>query len=167
MKTTILKNKIWLDHADPPYNTNTTYYPGASIDSPLTICYTHAAMKKDIHPQTNPVIFVDTSCGAEFVTTSTLKSEETKDIDGVSHYIIRTEVSSASHPFYTGKQVLLDTARRIEKFQEKMGKQAAAAETRKGKKAKKASRTTKQTDEDNTTVTPTVTTDDTTTKTEA
>lgn len=104
-------------------------------------------MKKNIHPQTNPVIFVDTSCGAEFMTTSTLTSDETRDVNGVSHYVIRTEISSASHPFYTGKQVLVDTARRVEKFQEKMKKQAAAAEARKGKKAKKAARAAQQDDQ--------------------
>ncbi|MBP9761210.1 MAG: type B 50S ribosomal protein L31 [Candidatus Magasanikbacteria bacterium] len=97
-------------------------------------------MKKDIHPTTNPVIFLDTSCGAEFVTTSTLNSSETREVDGVTHFIIRTEISSASHPFYTGKQVLVDTARRIEKFEERAQKQAAAAVGRKGKKVKQAAR---------------------------
>lgn len=95
-------------------------------------------MKVDIHPTTHPVVFVDTSCGAEFVTTSTLTSNETRAIDGVDHYVINIEISSASHPFYTGKQILIDTARRVEKFEARMKKQADAAATRKGKKAKKA-----------------------------
>ncbi|HYE59950.1 MAG TPA: type B 50S ribosomal protein L31 [Candidatus Kapabacteria bacterium] len=95
-------------------------------------------MQKKIHPEMHPVIFVDTSCGAEFVTMSTLTSEETRDVKGVKHYIINTEISSASHPFYTGKQILIDTARRVEKFEEKMKKVAGAAEGRKGKKVKKA-----------------------------
>ena len=73
-------------------------------------------MKTDIHPKLNPVVFVDTSCGAEFVTTSTLTSDKTKTIDGVKHYVINVEISSASHPFYTGKQVLVDTAGRVDKF---------------------------------------------------
>lgn len=105
-------------------------------------------MKNDIHPQSHPVVFVDTSCGAEFVTTSTLKSEETKQIDGVDHYVINIEISSATHPFYTGKQVLIDTARRVEKFEERMKKQEAAAKTRKGKKAKKAAKATAADDND-------------------
>ncbi|MFA7245150.1 MAG: type B 50S ribosomal protein L31 [Candidatus Magasanikbacteria bacterium] len=101
-------------------------------------------MKKDIHPAVNPVVFVDTSCGAEFFTTSTLKSDKTREVNGVKYYEINIEISSASHPFFTGKQVLVDTARRVEKFHEKMAKQAAAAETRKGKKVKNAVRATKK-----------------------
>ncbi len=101
-------------------------------------------MKTGIHPTTHPVVFVDNSCGAEFITTSTLTSEETRDINGVAHYIIYTEISSGSHPFYTGKQILLDTARRVEKFEARMKGQADAAESRKGKKVKQASRAAKK-----------------------
>jgi len=74
-------------------------------------------MKADIHPKVHPVIFVDTSSGAEFITVSTLTSKETKKINGVDHYIIKVEISSASHPFYTGKRKLVDTAGRVEKFE--------------------------------------------------
>lgn len=95
-------------------------------------------MKKEIHPTLYPVVFVDRGSKAEFVTTSTLKSDETKDIKGVPHYIIYTEISSASHPFYTGKQVFVDTARRVEKFQKKMEQVKEASATRKGKKVKRA-----------------------------
>lgn len=101
-------------------------------------------MKKGIHPTTYPVVFVDSSCGAEFVTTSTLKSDETRDINGVTHYIIHTEISSGSHPFYTGKQILLDTARRVEKFEARMKKQESTADARKGKKVKAAARSAKK-----------------------
>lgn len=107
-------------------------------------------MKQEIHPTLNPVVFVDTSCGAEFVTTSTLKSEETRDIDGVSHYVINVEISSASHPFYTGQHRFVDTAGRVDKFKEKMERVAAAAEKRKGKKAKKEARAAAQQDEQTT-----------------
>jgi large subunit ribosomal protein L31 len=95
-------------------------------------------MKAKIHPVTNPVIFVDTSCGAEFITISTLKSDETRDVNGVPHFVCRIEISSASHPFYTGKQILVDTARRVKKFQEKMQQQTIASATRKGKRVKHA-----------------------------
>lgn len=61
-------------------------------------------MKDNIHPKLNKVVFLDVMSGAEFVTTSTLRSEETKKIDGVEHFVIRVETSSASHPFYTGKR---------------------------------------------------------------
>lgn len=82
-------------------------------------------MKKDIHPTLHPVVFVDTSDGTEFVTMSTMTSDETKKIDGVDHYVIKVEISSASHPFYTGKQKLVDTAGRVEKFKAKMAKAQA------------------------------------------
>lgn len=95
-------------------------------------------MQKKIHPAMHPVVFVDTSCNAEFVSLSTQTSEQTKKINGVDHYVLPIEISSASHPFYTGKQVLIDTARRVEKFGETMKKVAGAAAARKGKKAKKA-----------------------------
>ena len=88
-------------------------------------------MKKDIHPAYHPVVFVDTGASTEFVTRSTMKSKEVRKIDGVDHYVIRIDVSSASHPFYTGKQRFVDAAGRIDKFRTKYGTSYAA----KGKKA--------------------------------
>lgn len=85
----------------------------------------------------HPVIFIDSSCNKEFVALSTLASDETRKIKGVPHYVHRIEISSASHPFYTGKQILVDTARRAEKFHERAAKRAGAL-VRKGKKAKRA-----------------------------
>ena len=73
-------------------------------------------MKANIHPQLNPVVFLDTSTGAELITTSTLSSKEKKKIKGVEHFIIKVEISSQSHPFYTGKRKLVDTAGRVDKF---------------------------------------------------
>jgi len=96
-------------------------------------------MKANIHPVSYPTIFVDTSCGAEFFTVSTRKEGDARTLNGVTYQVIPIEISSASPPFYTGKQVLVDTARRVEKFQEKIAKTTAAAQIRKGKKAKKAS----------------------------
>lgn len=95
-------------------------------------------MKKDTHPISHPTIFVDTSCGAEFITQSTLKGETTRKVDGAEYQVVNLEISSASHPFYTGKQILVDTARRVEKFHEIAAKTKAAAGVRKGKKAKRA-----------------------------
>lgn len=100
-------------------------------------------MKKNTHPDVHPVIFLDTSCGAEFIATSTLKSESTREVNGVTYYVIPVEISSASHPFYTGKQILVDTARRVEKFQERAAKQSSAS-ARKGKTAKRAAKTEKR-----------------------
>ena len=94
-------------------------------------------MKKEIHPKLNPVVFVDSSTKTEFVTTSTLTSEKTKKIDGVDHYVISVEISSASHPFYTGKKTMVDTAGRVDKFrarQEAAEKRKAESAQRKQKK---------------------------------
>jgi large subunit ribosomal protein L31 len=77
-------------------------------------------MKKDIHPKTHPVIFRDAGAGKDFVLYSTLTSDEVEKIDGVDHYVIRLDISSASHPFFTGKQKLVDTSGRVEKFKRQM-----------------------------------------------
>lgn len=77
-------------------------------------------MKKDIHPKTHPVIFRDLGAGKDFIMTSTLTSEEVEKVKGVDHYVIHMEVSSASHPFFTGKQKFLDTSGRVEKFKKRM-----------------------------------------------
>ena len=79
-------------------------------------------MKKDLHPDYHPVLFVDAGAGFEFASRSTLKSDETRSIDGVEHHVIRLEISSASHPFFTGRQHFVDTAGRIEKFHKKYTK---------------------------------------------
>lgn len=78
-------------------------------------------MKKEIHPDYHPVVYVDGGAGFELVTRSTKTSDEVREIDGVDHYVIRLEISSASHPFYTGKQHFVDTAGRIEKFRQRFG----------------------------------------------
>ena len=81
-------------------------------------------MKKDIHPQNyRPVLFIDNSNGAEFVISSTVHTTETaKAKDKKTYPVYRLEVSSASHPFYTGNEKTLDTAGRVEKFKAKQAK---------------------------------------------
>ncbi|MFT6866951.1 MAG: large subunit ribosomal protein L31 [Cyclobacteriaceae bacterium] len=77
-------------------------------------------MRKDIHPAYKEVVFLDTSSEFKFLTKSTMSSEETiKWEDGNEYPLIKIEVSSASHPFYTGKKIFLDTAGRVEKFNKK------------------------------------------------
>ncbi|MEO1083799.1 MAG: type B 50S ribosomal protein L31 [Acidobacteriota bacterium] len=76
-------------------------------------------MKPEIHPEYHPVLFIDTSSGDEFTSRSTVKTGETRDIDGVEHQVVRLEITSRSHPFFTGQQRFVDTAGRIEKFQRK------------------------------------------------
>ncbi len=74
-------------------------------------------MKKGIHPEYKEVVFMDTSSDYKFLTKSTMSSKETiKWEDGNEYPLIKVEVSSASHPFYTGKKIFLDTAGRVEKF---------------------------------------------------
>lgn len=77
-------------------------------------------MKKDIHPNYREVIFHDMQADVSFLTKSTI---ETKDTvvweDGNEYPLIKIELSSASHPFYTGKKMFLDTAGRVEKFNKK------------------------------------------------
>ena len=74
-------------------------------------------MKKDIHPTYREVVFQDTSSDYKFITRSTMSSNETITMeDGKEYPVIKVEVSSASHPFYTGKNIFVDTAGRVEKF---------------------------------------------------
>ena len=68
----------------------------------------------------NDVIFRDTEGSAEFVTTSTLSSNTTEEHDGKQYYVINVEVSSASHPFFTGEERIIDTAGRVEKFNRRL-----------------------------------------------
>ena len=80
-------------------------------------------MKKDIHPEYKEVVFLDTTSDFKFLTKSTMTSKETiKWEDGNEYPVIKVEVSSASHPFYTGKKIFLDTAGRVEKFNKKYKK---------------------------------------------
>jgi large subunit ribosomal protein L31 len=79
-------------------------------------------MKKEIHPEYRDVVFQDTSSGAKFLTRSTMKTSETTEFEGKTYPVVKVEVSSASHPFFTGKKMLVDTAGRVEKFNKKYKK---------------------------------------------
>ncbi len=77
-------------------------------------------MKQDIHPKYRPVVFQDVSADFSILTKSTVKTKETiKWEDGEEYPLLRVDISSASHPFFTGKQKFLDTAGRVEKFRKK------------------------------------------------
>ncbi|MDR3274326.1 MAG: 50S ribosomal protein L31, partial [Puniceicoccales bacterium] len=69
-------------------------------------------MKKDIHPEVHPVCFVDISTGKKFFSESTLHSKHKETIDGVECYVVHCDVTSASHPAYTGEKRFVDTAGR-------------------------------------------------------
>jgi len=73
-------------------------------------------MKTDIHPNYQAIVFRDLASGETFLTRSTLTSDKTIELDGETYPVVDVEISSASHPFYTGKQRILDSAGRVEKF---------------------------------------------------
>ena len=73
-------------------------------------------MRKDIHPNYREVVFFDTSTETQFITRSTISTPDTIDVEGKTYPLVKIEVSSESHPFYTGKKMLVDTAGRVEKF---------------------------------------------------
>ena len=74
-------------------------------------------MKKGIHPDNyRPVVFKDMSNEEIFITRSTVAAKETIEIDGVTYPLVKLEITSSSHPFFTGKQKLVDTAGRVDKL---------------------------------------------------
>ncbi|HLS29598.1 MAG TPA: type B 50S ribosomal protein L31 [Flavobacteriaceae bacterium] len=80
-------------------------------------------MKKGIHPENYRLVaFRDMSTEDVFITKSTAETNETIEVDGVEYPLIKLEISSASHPFYTGKHKLVDSAGRIDKFKNKYAK---------------------------------------------
>lgn len=82
-------------------------------------------MKKDIHPNYRPVVFQDNSADFAFLTKSTVETKETITwIDGKEYPLVRVDISSQSHPFYTGKQNIVDTAGRVDRFKRKYGKKS-------------------------------------------
>jgi len=88
-------------------------------------------MKKGIHPQYKEVVFLDTSSGFKFLTRSTMSSKETiKWENGKSYPLIKVEVSSASHPFFTGQKMFVDTAGRVEKFKRRYEKKKPVTDSK-------------------------------------
>ena len=82
-------------------------------------------MKEGIHPNYREVLFVDMSNDFKFVTRSTIQTRETGTFEGKEYPLAKIEVSSESHPFYTGQQKIMDTAGRVEKFNKKFGARAS------------------------------------------
>jgi large subunit ribosomal protein L31 len=79
-------------------------------------------MKADIHPKYNPVVFQDVSSNFAILTRSTMTSKDTiKWEDGKEYPVVKVEISSASHPFYTGKQKVIDSGGRVDKFRKRYG----------------------------------------------
>ena len=78
-------------------------------------------MKADIHPEYRKVVFVDAATGDEWISRSTMSSKETKEVDGEELPLIRLEISSSSHPFWTGKMRELDSDGKIDRFRRRYG----------------------------------------------
>lgn len=78
-------------------------------------------MKAGIHPELHPVLYVDGE--HQWTGLSTMKTNQTRDIDGVTHYVVPVEISAFTHPFYTGTKKLVDSAGRVERFMRKYGMQ--------------------------------------------
>lgn len=92
-------------------------------------------MKKEIHPKEyRPVLFVDSSNGVEFLIPSTVATKETgkSKLNKKEYPVYNVEISSSSHPFYTGQDKVLDTAGRVERFKQRQAK--ATSKTAKAKK---------------------------------
>jgi large subunit ribosomal protein L31 len=78
-------------------------------------------MKEGIHPKYHPVVFVDAGSGDEVISRSTVTSNEKRMINGVEHYVVSMDITAYTHPFFTGKQKLVDTEGRIDRFKKKYG----------------------------------------------
>ncbi|MFE3453809.1 type B 50S ribosomal protein L31 [Nonomuraea sp. NPDC059194] len=82
-------------------------------------------MRKNLHPEYRPVVFRDASADYAFLTRSTATSTKTVEwSDGRVYPVVDVDVSAASHPFYTGRSRVLDTAGRVEKFTQRYGRRA-------------------------------------------
>jgi len=98
-------------------------------------------MKEDTHPDNfRPVIFRDTTSGEQFLFKSTVETDETGEYEGDKYPLTRIEMSSTSHPFYTGVEKVVDTAGRVEKFEKRFKK---AEEKQKQQQKPKAEQTNK------------------------
>ncbi|MFF5861041.1 type B 50S ribosomal protein L31 [Streptomyces sp. NPDC012751] len=83
-------------------------------------------MRHDIHPVSRPVVFRDRAAGFQLLTRSTLDARETVEWeDGSTYPVVDVDVSSASHPFYTGTSRVMDTAGRVERFERRYGRGSA------------------------------------------
>lgn len=78
-------------------------------------------MKEGTHPNYREVVFHDVSIDFKFITRSTINSRDTIEFEGKTYPLVKIEISAESHPFYTGKHKIVDTAGRVDKFRKKFG----------------------------------------------
>jgi len=79
-------------------------------------------VKAAIHPKLNPIAFVDVSTGHKFLTYSTMRGNKTETIDGTEYQVVICDITADSHPAFTGEKRFVDTAGRVEKFQNKFSR---------------------------------------------
>ena len=96
-------------------------------------------MKKDLHPTNyRPVVFQDLNDGTTFLTRSTVEAEETITLDGAEYPLVKVHISSASHPFFTGQEKMIDIEGRVDKFKARQEAAKLAKEAAKPKKTRKS-----------------------------
>jgi large subunit ribosomal protein L31 len=101
-------------------------------------------MKKSLHPTNyRPVVFQDLNNGTTFLTRSTVQTEETIDIEGNTYPLVKVHVSSASHPFFTGQEKLVDIEGRVDRFKARVAAAQAKQTKASAKKAPKTEETKK------------------------
>ena len=102
-------------------------------------------MKKDIHPNTyRPVVFQDLNNNQTFLTQSTVATDDTITLDGVEYPLVKVHISSASHPFFTGQEKLVDIEGRVDKFKARADAAAKAKKARMAAAKKAAVRADKK-----------------------
>lgn len=100
-------------------------------------------MKKDLHPSNyRPVVFQDLNDGTTFLTRSVVATEETITLDGTEYPLVKVHISSATHPFFTGQEKMIDIEGRVDKFKARQEAAKARAEAMK-KAATKTRKSTK------------------------
>lgn len=97
-------------------------------------------MKQNIHPkQYRPVVFQDLNNGTNFITRSTVATDETIKLDGTEYPLVKVHISSSSHPFFTGEERIVDVEGRVDKFKARQ-KAAAAARQKKAEATPKSAK---------------------------
>lgn len=93
-----------------------TFIQLVGYSSRLASIFAEDVMKSDIHPNYRPVVFQDANAEFTFLTRSTIQTKDTITWEGEEYPLVKVEISSKSHPFYTGKHKVLDTGGRVDKF---------------------------------------------------
>lgn len=98
-------------------------------------------MKKDLHPKTyRPVVFQDLNNGTTYLTRSTVATQETIELEGITYPLVKVHISGSSHPFYTGEERIVDVEGRVDRFKARAASGEAAREKRAAAAKKRTAR---------------------------